>query len=213
MDDKLKKELEAHRETRKAVKARQLSPSVDATLNPVRRGKLNTPYTDKQKLTALQAYALTGSWVIASKESGIQYNYMKQLGLTQWWKDSIKEIKQEEDEILDIDLSGMIKEGVIAIKDRLKNGDYMWNSKDNKFTRKPLKSTDALRITTQLMDQRNVMRGKPTRITEQVSVTDRLNKLAMEFEKFQRDRTVVPRTVTGPADDVEFIEEPHGDET
>jgi hypothetical protein len=191
MDEKLKAELAIHRENRKKAK---VSESAYLHRAGIRKGKKNTRYTDKQKLTALQAYSSTGSWIIAAKESGIDYNYLKQLKFTQWWQDSLKEVQQEQDDILDSQLSELITDGVNVVKDRLKNGDWMWNSKENKFTRKPLKATDALKVASTLMDKRNVMRGKPTKITEQINVSDRLQALAMEFEKFQKARTIEVQT-------------------
>jgi hypothetical protein len=187
MDEKLIKELALHREQRAFVK---MGSGKKMSLLATRKGKPHKPYTDKQKLIALQVYSATGSYVVAAQESGMHYDTLRNIGMTQWWKDSLKEIQREEDNALDAEMSGLIKEGMGAIKDRLKNGDWMWNSKENKFTRKPLKATDALKVTTSLMDQRNVARGKPTRITEQVSVHDRLAKLALEFESFQTSRTI-----------------------
>lgn len=198
MDEKLIKELALHREERKFQK---LGTGKKMSLLATRKGKPHKPYTDKQKLTALQVFANTGSYVVAAQESGMHYDTLRNTGMTQWWKDSLAEIRKEEDTQLDAEMSGLIKEGMGAISDRLKNGDWMWNSKENKFTRKPLKATDALKVTTTLMDQRNVARGRPTRITEQISVSDRLQKLAMEFEQFQIARTVKAKPI-----DVETIE-------
>lgn len=201
MDEKLKEQLALHRETRKFQK---LSTGTKMHLLATRKGKPNTRYTDKQKLTALQVYAATGSWIIAAQESGMHYDTLRNTGQSQWWKDSIKEIQREEDNVLEADMTSLIKEGMGAVKDRLKNGDWMWNSKENKFTRKPLKATDALKVTTTLMDQRNVARGKPTRITEQISVNDRLQKLALEFEQFQKSRTITIQP-TQSITDVEIL--------
>lgn len=196
MDEKLKQELEIHRANRKIAK---ISESRRLQTAGIRKGLKNKPYTDKQKLTALTTYSQTGSWIIASKESGIDYNYLKQLKNTHWWQESLKEIQQEGDDILDSQLSELITDSVGTVKDRLKNGDWMWNSKENKFTRKPLKATDALKVASTLMDKRNVMRGKPTRITETINVSERLNALAMEFEKFTKMKTI-------EIEDVEIIE-------
>ena len=187
-----------------------LPPGKKLLATGARKGKLHQPYTDKQKLTALKTWCATGSVVLASEESGIQYVYLRALTQTQWWKESAKEIRQEEDDVLDSTISGLINDGVGIVKDRLKNGDWMWNSKENKFVRKALKATDALKVTTSLLDQRNVMRGKPTRITENVNVSDRLNKLAIEFEKFNQARTVKADVHVVEAEDVEYIEDNNG---
>lgn len=183
----------------------RLAPYKALSENPVRRGgRKHTNYTNKQKLTAVTTMVATGSLIAASQESGIQYPYLKVLAKTEWWKETIKDMRAEADELLDTDMSEIINSGMVEIKDRLKNGDWMWNSKENKFIRKKLKSTDALKITTSMMDQRNVMRGKPTRITENNNnITDRLNKLALEFADFNKAKKAKPVEII---DDVTFTE-------
>lgn len=189
-----KKRVKTLAEEQEEMRARRaiegLPPSKKMALTGERKGKLHSPYTDKQKLLALKTYVVTGSVVTSAQESGIQYMYLRTLVQTQWWKDSIKEIRKEEEDILDTEISGLITSSVDILKDRLKNGDWMWNSKENKFMRKAIPMREALKATTSLIDQRNVMRGKPTRIVENVSMTERLNKLALEFEKFNDARTI-----------------------
>lgn len=206
MDTKLQLDLIAHREKKRDAVLKERA-SYQKSLR-VRKGKVNKPYTDHQKVLALHAYALSGSWIVAAKESGINYASLRNMGQLQWFKDSVAEIRREEDDILDGDMSEIIKEGVNQLKDRVKNGDWMWNSKENKFIRKTLNAGTLHKITTGFMDQRNVARGKPTSISQSVSVNDRLQKLATEFENFQKGRTI-----EAPVNEIIDIEEPpYGDE-
>lgn len=210
MDEKLLHELALHREHKRELKEKERDK--ERKILNSRKGKTNKPYTDKQKVMALHTYSTTGSWVISAKESGIAYGYLRTMGQSQWFKDSLAEIRREQDEVLDGDMSEIIKEGVSQLKDRVKYGDWMWNSKENRFVRKTLNAGILHKITTGFMDQRNVARGKPTRITEQVSVNDRLKKLAAEFENFQKGRTI--HSAINEVVDVELIEElTYGNET
>ena len=211
MDKKLEEELALHRAKKQALLDKEKAKTL--ALRKRSTGKDHKHYTDKNKIIALQTYAQTGSWVIAARESGIGYDYLRiQIAKTQWWKDSLKEVRSEEDDVLDGDLSEIIKDGVTQLKDRVKHGDWMWNSKENKFVRKALNAQTLQKITTGFMDQRNVLRGKPTRITEQVSMNDRLAKLASAFENFQTSRTL--EAFKAPeVEDAEIIEESYGDET
>lgn len=189
MDEKLKQDLALHRARKQEAKDKALEKVKQSRGRHV--GKAHKHYKDKEKIIALEIYAQTGSWVMAARESGIGYDYLRNvISRSQWWKDSLKEVRAEQDDVLDGDMSEIIKDGVDALKDRVKHGDWMWNSKENKFVRKALSAKDLQKITTSFMDQRNVMRGKPTRITEQVSINDRLAQLASSFENFQKGRTI-----------------------
>lgn len=201
MDVKLQQDLIAHREKKHQV-ALAKKAKVKKALN-TRTGKSGKHYTDKQKVIAVHAFALSGSWIVAAKESGMNYSVLRNMGQLQWFKDSVAEVRQEEDDILDGDMSEIIKEGVNQLKDRVKHGDWMWNSKENKFVRKSINAATLHKITSGMMDQRNVARGKPTSISQTVSVSDRLQKLANEFENFQKGRTI-----EAPIKDIIDIEEP-----
>ncbi len=193
MDEKLKQDLALHRQKKADALDKEKQKALALKKKSMARqvGRANKHYKDKEKIIALETFAQTGSWVVAARESGIGYEYLRNvMSKTQWWKDSLKEVRAEQDDVLDGDLSEIINDSVSQLKDRVKNGDWMWNSKENKFVRKALPARELHKISTGFMDQRNVMRGKPTRITEQVSINDRLAQLAANFENFQKARTV-----------------------
>ena len=103
-----------------------------------------------------------------------------------WWNDLVKEIQQSEDQELDGKLSKIIDRSLDAVNERLTNGDFILDSKTGTIKRVPVKMRDAHRVTTDLLDKRNLLRGKPTSITERISTEDVLKNLAQQFQEFTK---------------------------
>jgi len=103
-----------------------------------------------------------------------------------WWKDLVKEIQSSEDQELDGKLTRIIDKSIDVINDRLTNGEFILDSRSGKIKRVPVKLRDTHRVTSDLLDKRNVLRGRPTSITERISTEDVLKKLALQFEEFTK---------------------------
>lgn len=103
-----------------------------------------------------------------------------------WWKDLVREIQTSEDQELDGKLSRVIDKSIDVINDRLEKGDFILDSRSGTIRRVPVKFKDTHRVASDLLDKRNVLRGKPTSITERVSTEDVLRKLAAQFQEFTK---------------------------
>jgi GTPase involved in cell partitioning and DNA repair len=143
-----------------------------------RKGKKFVRYTDKQKLTALQVYQATGSIKQAALDAGIGYEYLRQITTTDWWKKSVQEFQEASDNQLDSEMTDIIHTGVLALKDRVSNGDYMWDSASQMFKRKHLPAKDLVKVTEMLMKQRSAHREKPAEQATQASIQDHLSRIA-----------------------------------
>lgn len=103
-----------------------------------------------------------------------------------WWADVEKDIRTEEDAELDSRLSKIIDRSLDAVADRIDNGDFLLDSRTGSIRRVPVKMRDVQRTATDLIDKRNLIRGKPTSITERVTVDDVMRKLADEFSRWSK---------------------------
>jgi GTPase involved in cell partitioning and DNA repair len=175
MTSVLKKEIELS--TQGLQRQQQLALQKEK-LNKGRKGKKFVRYTDKQKITALKAYQATGSLREASAASGIGYDYLRQVTTTDWWKKSIQEFQEAADNQLDSQLTEIINESVSALKDRVVNGDYSWNSATQMFQRKQLPAKDLAKITETMMKQRFTHREKPAELATQATIQDQLQRIA-----------------------------------
>lgn len=160
-------------------------------------------YSDQKRVQVVTSYLALGKAPMVEAVTGVPAQTIRVWKMQQWWKDLVREIQTSEDQELDGKLTRVIDKSIDVINDRLEKGDFILDSKTGSIKRVPVKMRDSHRVATDLLDKRNVLRGKPTSITERVSTEDVLRKLAaqfQEFTKFQKTRLIEP-------DQVEYIED------
>lgn len=164
-------------------------------------------WSDKKKIEVVTSYLALGKAPMVEAVTGVPSQTIRIWKMQQWWKDLTKEIQMSEDQELDGKLSKVIDRSIDVINDRLASGDFILDSRTGTIKRVPVKMRDAHRVTTDLLDKRNVLRGKPTSITERISTEDVLKKLAQQFEeftKFKKTRLIEGETIdlslAGPSD-------------
>lgn len=117
-----------------------------------------------------------------------------------WFKETIKEIQEDDGYKLDHKLTALMHGSLDAMQDRLVNGDFVRDDKTGKIVRVPVKIRDANNAFNTMMDKRQLLRKQPTKITDNASVNQQLHLLANEFKKFlgkRVDDTQVTNIIEG----------------
>lgn len=146
------------------------------------RGSHN--YPDKVKIEVVTTYLALGKIPMVEVVTGVPRSTIKVWKQQPWWKDLENEIRQDDDMELDSRLSKIINRSLDAVVDRLDHGDFILDSRSGQIKRVPVKMRDAERVSTDMIDKRNLIRGKPTNITQKITVEDVMAKLAEEFKKW-----------------------------
>jgi glutaminase len=81
--------------------------------------------------------------------------------------------------------------------DRIENGEFIYDQKTGQVIRTPAKLRDLNTAFNTLLDKRQLLRNKPTKIVEQQQTATQLQNLAEQFAKFVKN--------TAPKE-VEYIE-------
>lgn len=158
-------------------------------------------WSDQKKIEVATAHCMGLKAPMIEAATGVPKQTIRHWRLQDWFKDLISEIQREEDNEVDAKFTRIVNKSLDAIIDRLENGDFMFNSKENKFVRKPLVARDINRIADTMFDKRNLIRGKPTSISaKQEQITDRLSKLALEFERFVKAKEIKGEVITDDND-------------
>src|SRR3990167_4126184 len=150
-------------------------------------------WSDRKKIEVITSYLALGKAPMVEAVTGVPSQTIRIWKMQSWWKDLVREIQMSEDQELDGKLTKIIDKSIDVINDRLENGEFILDSRSGKVKRVPVKLRDTHRVTSDLLDKRNVLRGKPTSITERVSTEDVLKKLAQQFQeftKFQKTRLI-----------------------
>jgi len=155
-------------------------------------------WSDEKRVEAATADAMGLSATMIQAATGIAAGTIKKWRQEEWYQQLIAEIRDQEDREIDGHLTKLVNDSLKVIGDRLENGDYMWNSKENRFIRKPVYMKEANKVASELIQRRNLLRGKPTSISSKEQISDKLAALADRFAQFARQ----PRTIEGEVLDV-----------
>lgn len=119
--------------------------------------------------------------------TGVDYALIRQWKMQPWWSDLEKEIRATQNIEMDTKLSKIVEKSMAVTMDRLENGEMVLNNKTGELVRKPVAMRDAAKVATDFMQRQQVIRKDESETTQvsQVSVTEQLKTLAMEFAKWQ----------------------------
>lgn len=147
-------------------------------------------YSDNVKMKVACAYAVTGNSKRTSEMTKVPEGTIRVWKQTEWWEEIQSRIRLEANDELDTKLTKLVDRAVDEINDRLENGDYIYNIKQDKLVRKPVGARDLASITATSLDKRQLLRGEPTSRVQKVSENEKLVRLAEEFKKFALAKTI-----------------------
>ena len=154
-------------------------------------------YPEKKRIEVATAHAMGLSSTMISAATGVKAQTVRFWRMQDWFKDLVEEIRREDDNTVDAKLSNLVSKSLDVITDRLERGDFMYDQKLGEFVRKPLTAQVVNKIADTMFDKRNLLRGKPTSISgKQEQITDRLAKLAIEFERFVNAKEIKVEVIT-----------------
>lgn len=174
------------------------NPNTKKRNPPVRsiEAKTNKSWSDKQKLEAVQSWLLLGNLALTSRVLGIPEVTLRLWKTTDWWKTAVAELKAQEDIQMSARLKKIVDASLMAVEDRLLNGDLMYDQKSGELIRKPVNIRDAHKVAVDLMDKKAVLEKAAAPVQEEQKDEDRLLKLAEKFADFvtQKNKPVIEVT-------------------
>lgn len=151
--------------------------------------KTNKSWSDKQKIEAVQHYLLVGNLALTARVMGIPEITIRQWKTTEWWKNVVEDLKMQENMQLSAKLKNLVEASLVAVSDRLENGDFMYDQKTGQMIRKPVNIRDAHKVATDLMEKRTMLDKAAAPVQEQTQDVDRLEQLAEKFASFVLKKT------------------------
>lgn len=144
----------------------------------------NKSWSDKQKLEAVQSWLLLGNLALTSRVLNIPEVTLRVWKTTEWWKNAVDEIKLQDDIQMSARLKKIVDASLMAVEDRLINGDLMYDQKSGEMVRKQVNMRDAHKVAVDLMDKKQLLDKAATPAQEEQKDEDRLLKLAEKFADF-----------------------------
>lgn len=155
-------------------------------------------WPDQKKIEAVTTYLAVGKFPLVEAVTGVPRATLKQWRLQPWWKEMEEEIRREDEYELDAKLSKIINRSLDAVVERIEGGEFKINPKTGQITRVPVTLKDVHRVAVDLVDKRNLIRGKPTSRVEKTETVDTLQKLAAQFAEWVKiSMRKEPRIIEG----------------
>lgn len=143
----------------------------------------NKQWSDSQKMEAIQSYLLLGNLALTSRILGIPEITLRVWKTSQWWKDTVAEIKSQEKVELSSKMKKLVGASLAVVEDRLINGDYQFDQKTGEVIRKPVNMKDAHKVAMDMQERQDLidksLSGEESKGDE--GVQSRLLKLAEQF--------------------------------
>jgi transposase-like protein len=143
----------------------------------------NKQWSDSQKMEAIQSYLLLGNLALTSRILGIPEITLRVWKTTQWWKDTVAEIKSQEKVELSAKMKKLVGASLAVVEDRLINGDFQFDQKTGEVIRKPVNMKDAHKVAMDMQERQDMLdkalSGEEDKGDD--NVQNRLLKLAEQF--------------------------------
>ena len=162
----------------------------------MKRRKSKYPWYSKahwgedQKLQAVACYVMLGSIRETALATEIPMDTLKIWKQQDWWKELQGQIRDEDVQQLDSTLQKVIGKALKVVEDRLDHGDYQYDPKTGKPVRIPIKAHIALKTVTELLTKQDKIREIPEKVEIEKTIDARLAKLAEEFQRFAKAKTI-----------------------
>ena len=157
-------------------------------MNKTKAGQLGH-WKEAKRIEAVTVYLSTGSLTETGRLLGIPYKTLEGWKSQDWWKELVEKMQAEDDQKLDAKTTKLIDKALEQLMDRIENGEHIYDQKTGKTKRMPAKLRDLNTAFTTILDKRQLLRNKPTKIVEQQSTAVQLQNLADSFAKFVNKTT------------------------
>lgn len=150
----------------------------------------NKFWSDRQKLEAVTTFLmLGGNAAMTARKLGIPVETIYVWKRHDWWKDAVDEIRKEERILLSTKLKGVMDTSLEVVKDRLENGDWIYDQKAGELRRKPVSIRDAGKIAIDAANLRTKMDIQESHTIANEQIEEKLTKLAQAFTNLSKGIT------------------------
>ena len=149
-------------------------------------------WSDKQKIEAVQSYLLLGNLALTSRILNIPEITLRVWKTSEWWKNTVEDIKASENIQMSTRLKKILDASLVAVEDRLVNGDFVYDNKTQQMVRKQVNMRDAHKVAVDLMEKSSVLEKATTPKEQEQTDESRMERLAQLFiDKVNAKKTTV----------------------
>lgn len=160
-------------------------------------------WSDEKRIEAVATYIALGKMAKVHEVTGIPLNTLWSWKKSSvWWKDVEQTLRAERNSETASQLSTVVEKTIESIKDRVENGDYVYNPRSGDITRVPVSAASLNKIATGLLDRRlTIEKQEALQKAEEdgssQNLEKQLDKLAKSFAKFVAHTKREEKTIEG----------------
>lgn len=144
-------------------------------------------YHDNQRMEAVKAYCLLGKMTLVAATTRIPEDTLRHWKMQDWWKEAEEEFRRSSKIELSGKLTNIVNKTLLALEDRIDNGDFFFNPVEKKWERKPVNANVLQRVTSDLIDKQEILDKSATvEKANDETINNRLKFLAEQLIKFAR---------------------------
>lgn len=161
-------------------------------------------WSDEQKLELIKMYLMTGNLALSAASLKIPEHTARKWKGSNWWKEREHELRVQKDFKVSARLEKIIEKSLIAVEDRLDNGDFFFNRDTQAVERRPVSMQAAHKVAVDLMERKDVLDKRAEAGDTQEIAVDKFIQLAEKFASLaQKTQEKPPVEVT----DVIYVNE------
>lgn len=145
--------------------------------------------SEEKRVEVATVYAVCGHIDRTAELTGISNTTVRKWRREEWFQKVVDEVRNENDEKIDVKFTEIVEKSLELVIEKLKNGDTFID-KFGRSHQKPISARDTALIAAIMIDKRNLLRGRPTSRTEQVTNAQQLTNLAEQFAKIANKQRV-----------------------
>jgi hypothetical protein len=170
-----------------------------------RKLKDKRAYTDSEKIETVKTWlVLGGNTQLTAATTKVSDETIRLWRKQDWWTELENALRKEERLELSAKTKVILDKSIDQLKDRVENGDYVFDQKSGEIRRKPVSAKDLLKITVDMIDRKELLDRNTMDNTKPESNEDKLAELAKRFEEIANKINKKPAV---EVTDVVFIEE------
>lgn len=146
------------------------------------------PWSDSQKLEAVQTYLMLGSVRMTSAALKIPVITIQVWRASTWWKDLESELKIQDELQLSTRLKKIAERSFAAVEDRLEHGNFVFDQKTGSIRRIPVPLKDAHKVAMETIQQQDLIASKHVEKANDGQILDKLEQLANKFAEMASDK-------------------------
>lgn len=158
-------------------------------------------WSDEARVEAVTAYIALGKMPKVSLATNIPVNTLWAWKKhSNWWTDLEKTIRGEQNNEYSAVIGDIVSSSLLAIKDRIKSGDFVYNPRSGETVRVPVSARSLNQVVNTMLDKRSVLvrenRADDNGVTDEKTLENKLTQLADAFKSFVASKSVPTIDIT-----------------